>query len=70
MLIITQEPLDRFASKFDLGTRENHGSVLSLVLKWVGRPLSEKTQAKLGSQASYFLYKFVFSLWTLANVCS
>ena len=48
MLIITQEPLDRFASKFDWGTRENHGNVLSLVLRWVGRPLSEKNTGKAG----------------------
>ena len=33
-LIITQEPLDRFASNFDKGTRENHGNVLSLVLRF------------------------------------
>ena len=31
-VIITQEPLDRFASNFDLGTREIHGNVLILVL--------------------------------------
>ena len=28
--IITQEPLDRFASNFDLGTQETHRNVLSL----------------------------------------
>ena len=35
--IINQEPLDRFASKFDCGTRENHGNVLSLrfSVEWV-----------------------------------
>ena len=31
--IITHEPLDRFVSNFDWGTRENHGNVLSLVLR-------------------------------------
>jgi len=30
--IITHEPLDRFASKFNWGTRENHGNALSSVL--------------------------------------
>ena len=30
--IITQEPLDRFVSNFDWGTREAHGNVLSLIL--------------------------------------
>ena len=38
--IITQEPLDRFASNFDWGTRKIHGNVLRLVLRfffeWVG----------------------------------
>ena len=29
--IISQQPLVRFASNFDWGTRENHGNVLSLV---------------------------------------
>ena len=29
--IITQEPLDRFASNFDWGTRKNHGNVFSLL---------------------------------------
>ena len=61
MLIITQEPLDRFASKFDLGTQENHVNVLSLVLRWVGVDLyRKKTQAKLGSQTSYFYINLYF----------
>ena len=33
-LIKAQEPLDRFASNFDWGTRETHGNVLSLVLRF------------------------------------
>ena len=37
--IITQEPVARFASNFDWGTRETHGNVRSLVLrfyiKWI-----------------------------------
>ena len=32
--IITQEPLDRFVSNFDWGTRENHGSDFSLDLRF------------------------------------
>jgi len=32
--IITQKPLDRFASNFDWGTRESHENVLSLVLRF------------------------------------
>ena len=32
--IITQEPLDRFALNFDWGTRETHGNVLNLVLRF------------------------------------
>ena len=32
--IITQELLVRFASNFDSGTRESHGNVLSLVLRF------------------------------------
>ena len=31
--IITQKPLDRFASNFDWGTRKTHGNVLNLVKK-------------------------------------
>ena len=31
--IITHEPIHRIASSFDLGTRENHGNVPSLVLR-------------------------------------
>ena len=33
--IITQEPLDRFASNFDWGSPEAHGNVLSLVLRFI-----------------------------------
>ena len=33
-LIITQEPLDRFAPGFDWGTRKTHGNILSLVLRF------------------------------------
>ena len=33
-LIITHEPLDQFVSNFDWGTRENHGNVLNLVLRF------------------------------------
>ena len=33
--IITQEPLDRFASNFNWGTRETHRNVLSLVLRFL-----------------------------------
>ena len=32
--IITKEPLDRFVSYFDWGTRETHGNILSLVLRF------------------------------------
>ena len=32
--IITQEPMDQFASKFYWGTRETHGNVLSLILRF------------------------------------
>ena len=32
--IITHEPLHRFSSNFDLGTWENHGKVLSFVLRF------------------------------------
>ena len=32
--IITNVPLDRFASNFDLGTREHHGNILCLVLRF------------------------------------
>ena len=32
--IITHEPLDRFVSNLAWGTRENHGNVLSLVIKF------------------------------------
>ena len=32
--IITQEPLDRFDTNFDLGTGETHGNVHSLVLRF------------------------------------
>ena len=31
--IMTQEPVNRFASNFDGGTRKNHGNVQSLVCK-------------------------------------
>jgi len=31
---MTQEPLDRFASNFDWGPWDNHGKVLSLVLRF------------------------------------
>ena len=31
--IITHEPLNRFVSNLDWGTRENHGNVLSLVIQ-------------------------------------
>ena len=31
---ITQDPLDRFASIVDWGTREIHGNVLSLVMRF------------------------------------
>ena len=34
VLIITQKPLDRFASNFDWGTRETHRNVLNLVLRF------------------------------------
>ena len=35
-LIIIHKPLDWFASNFDWGTRENHGNVLSMVLRfWI-----------------------------------
>ena len=30
--IITQEPLDRFASSFDWGTLESHSNVINMVL--------------------------------------
>ena len=33
--IITQEPLERFASNFDCGAWESHGNVLSLVLRFL-----------------------------------
>ena len=32
--IITQGPLNRFASNFDWGTRETHGNIISLVLRF------------------------------------
>ena len=32
--IITHESLNQFASNFDWGTRENHGNILSLVLRF------------------------------------
>ena len=32
--IITQEHVDRFVPNFDLGTRETHGNILSLVLRF------------------------------------
>ena len=62
-LIITQEPLDRFASNYDWETREDHGNVLTVVLKfeirWVDHVESKKCWltavpwATLGSQASF-----------------
>ena len=33
--IITLEPLDRFGSNFDWGTRETNGNVLSFWQRWV-----------------------------------
>ena len=32
-VIITQDPLDRFASNFDWGIRENHGNFLVQVFR-------------------------------------
>ena len=32
--IMTQEPLERFASNFEWGTRESHGKVNSMVLRF------------------------------------
>ena len=32
--IITKKPLKRFALNFDWGIRENHGNVLSLLLRF------------------------------------